>query len=89
MEKKRISVEFPQSLAQEMKLGENEFQIEMLVMAVLKLFELGRITSKKAAELLNIKRTEFFELLTRNNIAHLGNFSDDIFPYGTAGKFSY
>ena len=89
MEKKKISVEFPESLAQEMKLGENEFQIEMLVMAVLKLFELGRITSKKAAELLNIKRTEFFELLTRNNIAHLGKFSDDIFPYGAAGKFSY
>lgn len=69
---KQISVKYPQELAFSLKMEDSEFEKEIKKISLLKLYELGKISSGFAARLLNMKRIEFLEML--------GEYKISIFP---------
>lgn len=69
---REINVKYPEELANSLKMGESEFEKEIRNLSLVKLFELGKISSGFAARLLNISRIDFLELL--------GKYKVSIFP---------
>jgi predicted XRE-type DNA-binding protein len=66
----KVTIEVPENAA-EMLGGENaaEFAREMLVAAVLRWFEEGRLSQGQAAEMLGFTRGEFLELLYEHQVS--------------------
>ena len=64
-----ITIDFPESLASSLKLGDEEFKKEMKAITLIKLYELGKISSGFAAKLLNMSRLEFIDLLAKYNVS--------------------
>ncbi len=68
-----ISINYPESLAFSLKMNVNEFQNEMKVVSLVKLYELGKISSGFASKLLKISRVDFLELLGKYNVSYFDN----------------
>ena len=68
-----IQVSFPQELRFALKMQESELANEMRRLAIVKLYELGRLSSGKAAQMLDITRIAFLELLNTYQVSMLGN----------------
>ena len=64
-----ISINYPESLALSLKMDNKEFKNEMKTISLIKLYELGKISSGIAANLLSINRIEFLELLKKYNVS--------------------
>jgi len=65
-----ISINYPESLAHSLKMGDQEFKSEMKIISLIKLYELGKISSGLAAKLLDMKRIDFLELLEKYNVSY-------------------
>jgi len=81
--KRIIKVEYPESLANSLRLNGKDFENEIKTSSIVKLFELGKISSGVAAKVLNLKRVDFLELLTKYNVSVFGAYdikdlNDDI-----------
>ena len=61
---------YPESLAFSLKMGDQEFKHEIKAISIVKLYELGKISSGQAAKLLNINRVDFLELLQKYNVSY-------------------
>lgn len=68
-----ISINYPESLAFSLKMNVLEFQNEMKTVSLIKLYELGKISSSFAAQLLEINRIDFIELLGKYNVSYFNN----------------
>ncbi len=68
-----ISINYPESLAVSLKMSVNEFQNEMKIVSLVKLYELGKISSGFASKLLKISRVDFLELLGKYNVSYFEN----------------
>jgi predicted HTH domain antitoxin len=66
-----ISIEYPNYLANSMRMNENDFGKEIKISALVKLFELGKVSSGIAAKVLHISRIEFLDLLAKYNVGFL------------------
>lgn len=73
----QIAVSFPESLALSLKMGNQEFEQEMKLLSLVKLYELGKISSGVAAKLLNMQRVEFLNLLGKYNVSYFHTASGD------------
>lgn len=71
-----IKIDYPQYLANSMRLGLDDFGREMKISALVKLYELGKVSSGVAAKVLKISRTEFLELLGKYKVGFLS--TDDL-----------
>jgi len=71
-----ISVEYPDYLANAMRLNKDDFGNEIKISALVKLFEMGKVSSGTAAKVLQISRIEFLELLSRYKVGFL--FNEDL-----------
>lgn len=60
-----INVTYPKQLALSLKMQDNEFVQEMQKLAIIKLYELGKISSSIAAKILNLSRVDFIELINK------------------------
>ena len=65
---KRITLEYPEDLELAVQATPEEFEAQVRLMAALKMFELGKLSSGKAAELAGMPRTEFFEMCGRYHV---------------------
>jgi len=76
----RISIEYPDYLAHSMRLNKEDFGKEVKVSALVKLFELGKVSSGLAAKVLNMSRVEFLGLLAHYNVSFLNaeDLAEDI-----------
>ncbi|MCU0444928.1 MAG: UPF0175 family protein [Microscillaceae bacterium] len=63
-----ISLNFPDDLAFSLKMQEAELGYEIKKLALVKLFELGKISSGKAAQILGITRIGFFDILAQYGV---------------------
>jgi predicted HTH domain antitoxin len=68
-----VSIEYPDELRVSLKYKKDEFADEIKKISLIKLYELGKISSGMAAKVLDISRVEFIELL--------GKYKVSIFPY--------
>lgn len=66
---KQVQVNFPQELLHHLRMQEVEFSNEIKKIALLKLYELGKISSGKAASLLGTSKVGFLELLNQYEIS--------------------
>jgi predicted HTH domain antitoxin len=66
-----ITIEYPDYLANSMRMSTDNFEKEIKTSALIKLFELGKISSGTAARVLQITRIEFLELLAKYSIGFL------------------
>jgi predicted HTH domain antitoxin len=67
-----INIEYPESLANTLRLNEKDFAAEIKKSSMVKLYELGRVSSGVAARVLGLSRLDFLELLvTHGFIFHL------------------
>ena len=67
---RQISISFPESLAFSLKMENEEFENEMKRISLVKLYELGKISSGFAAKLLNLTRIDFLELLGKYHVSY-------------------
>ena len=68
---KIISIEYPDYLANAMRMDKSEFKREIKISGLVKLFELGKISSGTAAKVLQLSRIEFLELLAKYSVGFL------------------
>jgi predicted HTH domain antitoxin len=67
-----INIEYPESLANILRLKGEDFVSEMKITSLVKLYELGRVSSGVAARVLGLSRLDFLELLAKYNVSVLG-----------------
>ena len=60
---KEATVPYPQGVPPLLKMSDDEFADELRFLAAVKLYELGRLSSGKAAELAGMTRVGFLESL--------------------------
>ncbi len=69
-----IKIEYPESLANTLRLNGKDFESEMKTSSLVKLFELGKVSSGVAAKVLNLTRVDFLELLVKYNVSVFGAY---------------
>lgn len=69
--KNSITINYPEALAFSLKMEKEEFSNTMKTLSLIKLYELGKISSGFAAKLLNISRIDFLELLGDYKVSYL------------------
>jgi len=65
---RHISIEIPESILVAEKTDEVSFAKELRVLAAVKLYEMGRLSSGRAAELAGMSRVEFLMNLGRYKV---------------------
>lgn len=69
-----INIEYPASLANSLRLSGKEFEWEMKTSSIVKLYELGKVSSGIAAKVLGLSRVDFFELLSKYKVSVFGTY---------------
>jgi predicted HTH domain antitoxin len=64
----QITITVPDSILQAENIDANHFARELCVLAAVKLYELGRLSSGQAAELAGLSRVEFLITLERYRV---------------------
>jgi len=67
-----IKIDYPKYLANSMRMNKDDFGKEVKISALVKLFEMGKVSSGVAAKVLKITRVEFLELLTDYKVSFVG-----------------
>ena len=68
MAAKQLTIEIPEKILLAEKMDESIFAREMRMLTAVKLYELGRLSSGRAAELAGIPRVEFLLALGRYQV---------------------
>ncbi len=64
----QVQLNLPEGFKQAVHLTAAELESQIRLMAALKMFELGKLSSDKAAELAGVSRVEFLELCGRYRV---------------------
>ncbi len=75
--KDSLEVSYPYSLANTLEMSRNEFVLEMKIASMVKLFELGKVSSGTAAKVLGVSRVEFLDLLEKYNVSIFGQYHSE------------
>ena len=70
------AIEYPKDFEESVQTTTAEFKQQIRVMAALKMFELGKLSSGRAAELAGQSRSEFFDTCARYKVS-IFNYADD------------
>lgn len=73
----QISINYPEKLAFSLRMKRKEFEGEMKTISLVKLYELGKISSGLASKLLNLTRIEFLEMLKKYNVSYFYDGLED------------
>lgn len=65
-----ISINYPEKLAFSLKMENVEFAKEIKIISMVKLYELGKISSGFASKILKLNRIDFLELLEKYNVSY-------------------
>jgi predicted HTH domain antitoxin len=71
-----LTIRYPAGLERAVHLTKAELEQHLRLMAALKMFELGKLSSGKAAELAGIPRAGFFEACGRYRVS-IFNYADE------------
>jgi predicted HTH domain antitoxin len=66
---KETTIRYPEDIPQTLKMSDEEFVEELRFLGAAKLYELGRLSSGKAARLANMERVPFLYRLSQSGVA--------------------
>jgi predicted HTH domain antitoxin len=72
-----INIEYPESLANSLRLNEKDFENEIKTSALIKLYEMGKISSGIAAKVLGLNRLDFLDLLAKYKVSVIGQYDSN------------
>ncbi len=72
-----INIEYPEFLANSLKMNDKEFKQEIKISSLVKLYELGKISSSTAAKVLGLTRLDFLELLAKYKVSTFGQYNSE------------
>lgn len=75
---KTVSIPYPEGLPQSLKLSDSEFAEEIRFLTAAKLYELGKISSGKAAKMAGMDRVSFLEKHGRYKMAAINIQAEEI-----------
>ncbi len=75
---KELTMTLPDDLARAVALTPEELAAQVRLMAALKMFELGKLSSGRAAELAGLSRVEFLEMCGRYHVSVFNYGSDEL-----------
>lgn len=73
-----LTIDYPDGLETAVSMTKQEFAAEVRLMAALKMFELGKLSSGKAAQLAGISHVEFFEMCGQYQVSIINYTGDEI-----------
>lgn len=73
---KNLTLEFPSFLALSLKMDKDEFLKEVKILAIVKMYELGKISSGTAAKVLDVHRLDFLELLSKYKVSYMDSLTE-------------
>lgn len=76
MKVEELKIKYPSGFEHAVHMTKDEIEHHIRLMAALKMFELGKISSGKAAELAGMSRVEFFEACGRYRVSPF-NYADE------------
>ncbi|MDZ7719678.1 MAG: UPF0175 family protein [Balneolaceae bacterium] len=71
-----ITIKYPSGFERAVHLTKDELEDHIRLMAALKMFELGKISSGKAAEFAEMSKPDFFDACNRYKVS-VFNYSDE------------
>jgi len=75
---KTMTISYPEELPQTLKLSDSEFTEEVRFLAAAKLFELGKTSSGKAAEMAGLDRVTFLTKLGKYKVPALNIQAEEV-----------
>jgi predicted HTH domain antitoxin len=72
----KVVLDIPQEILISLKETTQEFSKDLLMLAAVKLFELGKLSSGRAAQLAGISRISFLQVLAKYNVP-IFDFSEE------------
>ena len=78
METEELKIKYPSGFEQAVHMTKGEMEQHIRLMAALKMFELGKISSGKAAELAGMSRIDFLETCARYNVSVFNYAPDEV-----------
>ncbi len=69
MKTEELTIKYPSGFELAVRLSKEEMEQHIRLMAALKMFELGKVSSGKAAELAGMSRVEFIETCGRYRVS--------------------
>lgn len=69
MEAEELKIKYPRGFELAVHMTKKEMEQQILLMAALKMFELGKVSSGKAAELAGMSRIDFLETCGRYGVS--------------------
>ena len=75
---KALAVTYPDNFELAVSTTSAEFEAQVRLMAALKMFELGKLSSGKAAELAGMSRVEFFKMCGRYRVSIFNYSPEDL-----------
>jgi predicted HTH domain antitoxin len=75
---KTVSIPYPEGLPQTLKLSDAEFSGEVRFLAAAKLYELGKISSGKAAKMVGMDKISFLEKLVHYKMPAINLQAEEI-----------
>jgi predicted HTH domain antitoxin len=73
-----LTIPYPKDLLLSLKESPEEFAAEARLLLAVKLYELGKISTGRAAELAGMSRVEFFFTLNRFGLSPIGVDPDEL-----------
>jgi predicted HTH domain antitoxin len=73
-----VTIPYPAGLEESVQTTSGEIQQQIRLMAALKMFELGKLSSGKAAELAGLSRVGFFEACGRYKVSVFNYPADEL-----------
>lgn len=73
-----LTINYPEGLETAVSTTRQEFEAQIRLMAALKMFELNKLSSGKAAQLAGISRVEFFEMCERYHVPIINYTAEEI-----------
>lgn len=73
-----LTIDFPEGLETAVSTTRQELEAQIRLMAALKMFELNKLSSGKAAQLAGISRVEFFEMCGRYSVPIVNYSANEI-----------
>ncbi len=78
MKTEYLKIKYPAGFEHAVHMTQEEMEQHIRLMAALKMFELGKVSSGKAAELAGMSRVEFFEVCGRYRVSVFNYPAEDI-----------